>query len=235
MSIILLFLAVLGGIAAWWLSRQRLASKPWLEGGVVGSFAGASTSVAPAARVAVGVFLGVVGSLFALLISAYSIRMRGTDWVSLPEMKLLWVNTGVLVLSSLALQSAAVSARRGRITDLMVGLAAGTAFALIFLAGQLGVWRELNAAGFLLASHPASAFFYLVTAIHGLHLLGGLAVLGRMVAVTWGPDGDAVKLRLSVELCAWYWHFLLLIWFVLFSILFLGAWSDWLYALCFGT
>lgn len=235
MSVVLLFIAGLGVIAAWWLSRQRLASKPWLESGPVGSsFPGTGTSEIPTAKIGLGVFLAVVGALFALLISSYSIRMQSADWVSLPQMNLLWVNTGVLVLSSIALQSAAISARRRHRDELLLGLSAGGAAALVFLAGQLMVWRELSAAGFFAATHPASAFFYLVTALHGLHLSGGLVALGRVMVKAWARGSDA-KLQLSVELCAWYWHFLLAIWILVFVILCLGVWADWLYAVCFGA
>jgi hypothetical protein len=71
----------------------------------------------PAATIGLGVFLAVVSSLFALFISAYFMRMQVADWVQLPAPKLLWFNTGVLILSSVALQYAQVAARRGRRQD----------------------------------------------------------------------------------------------------------------------
>src|SRR5258708_14058523 len=93
----------MGGIAAiagWWLSQQRLAAKPWLEEGVGIDFREESTSIVPPAKIGLGVFLAVVGSLFALFISAYSMRMTLVDWRALPIPQPLWFNTGVLVLSS---------------------------------------------------------------------------------------------------------------------------------------
>ena len=98
-------------------------------------------------------------------------------------------------------------------------MAAGaTVFA--FLIGQLLAWQQLNAGGYYLASNPASTFFYLLTAVHGLHLLGGLVALGRAaIRVRRGVDPN--RLRLSLELCAMYWHFLLLVWLVLFALLFI--------------
>ena len=98
------------------------------------------------------------------------------------------------------------------------GLLAGGVFALAFLAGQLLAWRQLDAAGYFLATNPANAFFYLLTAVHGLHVLGGLVALGRDCRKVWrGFEVDQV--RLSVELCAIYWHFLLVVWLVFFSLL----------------
>ena len=104
-------------------------------------------------------FLAVVSSLFALFISAYFMRMQVADWVQLPAPKLLWFNTGVLILSSVALQYAHVAARRGRIEGVRDGLIAGGLFALTFLVGQLFAWRQLNAAGYYLAANPGNAFF----------------------------------------------------------------------------
>jgi cytochrome c oxidase subunit III len=74
------------------------------------------------------------------------------------------------------------------------------------------------AAGYVVTANPANSFFYLVTAIHGLHLLGGLVALGRTIAKLW-RGADLPKLRLSVELCALYWHFLLLVWLMLLGLL----------------
>ena len=214
MSAIILFMAGIAAIAGWWLSQQRLTAKPWLEEGVIADVRGDS---APA-KIGLGVFLAVVGSLFALFISAYSMRMNMADWRALPVPRLLWFNTGVLVLSSIALQWAHVAARRDDMDGVIVGLGAGAAFAVTFLVGQLLAWRQLNAAGYFLASNPANSFFYLITAAHGLHLMGGLVALGRTTAKVW-RGAEMTRVRLSVELCAIYWHFLLLIWLVLFGLL----------------
>jgi cytochrome c oxidase subunit 3 len=120
------------------------------------------------------------------------------------------------------------------VRGLRYGLAAGGISALAFLAGQLVAWQHLVAAGFFVATNPANAFFYLITALHGLHIVGGVAGLGCVLANSWRRPGDADRLRLGVEMCAMYWHFLLLVWIVLFSILALGAWPEWFYAICFG-
>ena len=79
-------------------------------------------------------------------------------------------------------------------------------------------WQQLNAAGYYLDSNIANAFFYLLTAVHGLHMLGGMWVWARSTMKVWtGADADSV--RLSIELCTVYWHFLLLVWIVLFGML----------------
>lgn len=218
MIITLVFVLSVVGFCGWWLSTQRLTAKPWLEEGLAGEFAGAGASPLPTAKIGLGVFLAVVGSLFALFMSAYAMRMSLADWRSLPVPPLLFVNTAVLVFSSLALQYAFMAARRGRVDEVRTGVAAGGISALAFLAGQLLAWRQLAAAGYFLATNPANAFFYMLTAAHGLHLVGGIVALGRAFGRVRRGD-DIGRIRLSVELCAIYWHFLLLVWALLFAML----------------
>src|SRR5258708_32485291 len=100
MSAIILFLAAIAAIAGWWLSQQRLAAKPWLEEGVIADWREESPSSVPPAKIGLGVFLAVVGSLFALLISAYSMRMNMVDWRARTLPHLPWFKKGVLELIS---------------------------------------------------------------------------------------------------------------------------------------
>jgi cytochrome c oxidase subunit 3 len=84
--------------------------------------------------------------------------------------------------------------------------------------GQLRAWQILVSEGYSMDSNPASAFFFLLTALHGIHLMGGLWVWTlTTVKAFYGRDlGD---LRLSIELCAQYWHYLLILWLLLFALL----------------
>ena len=72
--------------------------------------------------------------------------------------------------------------------------------------------------GYFAKTNPANAFFYLITGLHGLHLLGGLVAWGWTSAKVW-RGFDIARVRLSVELCTVYWHFLLVVWLVLFALL----------------
>jgi cytochrome c oxidase subunit 3 len=227
---IILFLTLVGAIVAWWLARQRLTSKPWLEEGPIGEVPGTGAIQLPAAAIGLGVFLVVVGALFALLISAYSVRMAMTDWQALPVSALLWLNTGLLVASSVALQLAHMAARHQRLEDLKLGLLAGGSLALMFLLGQILAWRQFYAAGYFVASNPANAFFYLLVALHGLHLSGGLVALGRSAGKVWRGHDGLRRIRLSVGLCAAYWHFLLFVWLVVMALLM--GWANDFVALC---
>ena len=197
---------------------RQLTEKPWLAGRdtVVEIHGGAFFM--PTASLGLRVFLAVIGVLFSLLVIAYAERMSLGDWRSLPDPWLLWPNTFMLILSSIALQSACIGARKGQVDRVKTGLIAGGAFAFAFLFGQLLVWRDLVGSGYFAAMNPAYAFFYLLTAIHGLHLVGGLVAWGRTSAKVW-KVGKVGRLRQSVELCAVYWHFLLLVWLVFFALL----------------
>jgi len=201
---------------------HQLTEKPWAprQGNVVELRDGSAFSV-PAATLGVRVFLAVVTVLFSLLIMADGSRMELEDWRPQPQLGLLWLNTAMLVLSSIAMQWARIAIRRGEIDRATIGLIGGGFFAFGFLGGQIFAWRQLNMMAAFDITNPAIGFFYLITALHGLHLLGGLVVWGRTTAkVFFGID--VVHVPLAVELCAVYWHFLLVVWLVLFGLLFSG-------------
>jgi cytochrome c oxidase subunit 3 len=193
-----------------------LSTKPWVaERGYVSDSHGFSL---PTAKVFLSIFLGVVTAIFGLLTAAYFIRMTYADWQSLPIPALLWLNTAILILSSVALQWARTSAGRQQADRVRWGLLAGGALAFAFLVGQFLVWQQLGSLGYFVDTNPSNSFFYLITGLHGLHLLGGLVAWLRASLRLWrGADTD--KIRMSVELCAVYWHFLLLVWLVMFGLL----------------
>lgn len=193
---------------------QQLTTKPWLTeqdapSGVVSL---------PPAKVGLVVFLAVVTVLFSLFVTAYFIRMEIDDWRPLPEPSLLWLNTLMLMCGSIAFQIARVAIERELMDRVKIFLLAGGVFTFIFLAGQLWAWQTLSNTGYFLSANPANAFFYLITGLHGLHMLGGLWVWVKTISKVWhGVEPE--KLRLSIELCTVYWHYLLLIWLVLFGLL----------------
>jgi cytochrome c oxidase subunit 3 len=172
----------------------------------------------PAAKTGLWVFLAVVTSLFALFISAYTMRMHVGDWNHWHKPTLLWWNTGLLFVTSFAMQWTVGASKRGDPQGVKTGLMAAGALTFAFLIGQLVVWQQLNDAGYFLTANPAYAFFYVLTAVHGVHVLGGLVAWGRTAAKLW-RGVEVAELRLSIELCAIYWHFLLMVWLVLFALL----------------
>jgi cytochrome c oxidase subunit 3 len=221
----LYLLAAIVGVAVVWLFRQTLNVKPWVEQHPVeGGPSGASFSVSPA-TVGLGVFLAVATALFALTICAYFIRMMAADWRTLVFPSVLWVNTGVLILSDVAMRSARAAARRAEMDRVKVRLMAVGLCSFAFLAGQVWAWLQLNASGYFaadaggaLTASAANSFFYLFTALHGVHVLGGLWFWGRTTARAW-RGADMARVRPGVELCTVYWRYLLLVWLVLLALL----------------
>jgi len=220
MNLAALFALVAMGIAGWWLLARQLTARPW-EARQRESDSGynpAGQMPAPA-RIGLWLLLAVITSFFGLLISAYGMRIRFGDWLPVAQPGLLWLNTAMLIASSVAYQWARGAAKRGNTDSVKAGLIAAGLLALAFLAGQLLAWRQLNASGQFATSNAAIAFFYLFTGLHGLHLLGGLMVWAKTGMRIWRDAASLSELRLSIELCSIYWHFLLAVWLVLFGVL----------------
>lgn len=161
-------------------------------------------------------FIGMASSLFALFVLAYALRMDSDDWSAIAMPWQLWLSTAVLVTGSVLLQRASAAARVGRPDRARALLWAGGACALAFLGVQLWAWQVLQAMRVMPAGNPSASFFYLLTAMHGLHVVGGL--VGWMVTVN-GVSRVAAAGVWRIALCARYWHFLLAVWLVLFAAL----------------
>jgi cytochrome c oxidase subunit III len=189
------------------------------------------------ARLGMAVAVSGIVMIFISFASAYLVRQglptldvrTGTlihDWIWLQLPNLVLINTAVLLISSLAMELARRQATRelaeaeisvkhqGQISWLALTVALG----LSFLAGQLIVWRELAASGFYLGTSPSSSFVYLLTGMHGIHLLGG--VLALLVAGAASLLRRPVSSRLVVlDVTGWYWHFMAFLWVCILCLL----------------
>lgn len=227
MSLTVAYGALITGVIVWIIIVRKLSARPWEATATpTGATDPGPPRLAPG-RVGLWVFLAVITSLFGLFISAYYMRMghgHGADaplhdWHSVNEPGVLWLNTALLILASLAMQWARSSVARGSAERTKEALLLGGLLTLAFLAGQVYAWSELHAAGMFNPGNPAVAFFYLLTAVHGLHLLGGLFVWGRTLWRLQRKRPEVIDVRLSVELCTVYWHYLLIVWLGLFGLL----------------
>ena len=193
-------------------------------------------------RLGVGVALTGIVMIFVSYSSAYVVRQglptldprTGTlvrDWLPLQLPNFLLVNTLVLLLSTLTMELARRQAVRAGVaagtasdpvgrteTDRMPWLALTAILGLSFLAGQWLVWRELAARGFYVATSPSSSFFYLLTGMHGIHLLGGVIALLAAGAASLLRRSAAFT-AVAVDATTWYWHFMTVLWVYILCLL----------------
>jgi len=220
MEIGLITLAIILATLLGWLLKQSFNTQPWVAEQVSdtahhGPFGGGSNTK----LIALTAFLAVVTSFFALIMSAYSLRMELGDWVPMTEPQLLWTNTLMLVVASGVFQwtrNAAVKGQEGRLKP---GLLITGVLTLGFVLGQFVAWQQLQNSGQFITNNPSNAFFYFLTGAHAVHILGGLYVWGRATLKVVLGTGEASAIRRSIELCTIYWHFLLLVWLILFGLL----------------
>jgi cytochrome c oxidase subunit 3 len=252
MTVVLIFLTVVVSTSIWWLSHQRLGAKPWLESGLDSLDQGSHQVSLPKAKVGLLVILSVIGMLFTLFFSSHFMRQEIEDWRSIPLPSMVWINGILLLAASFYLQSALVAARRQAVRAQVLGgrdpmlvnipndgkrdisirslLINACVLTVAFLIGQLIAWQEVAGNGFLLSGNPSSSYFYVLTGLHGLHIIGGLAALFHTTALA-GSDTQAQKIAPKIDLCAIYWHFLFFIWCAMIFVM-LGWTYDPLIELC---
>lgn len=197
---------------------KQITAKPWEYNGPEAPGDPEAAFEAGAERVALRFFMVIASVIFSLAAVTYYLRLSFGDWVPLADPTLLWINTGLLVASSALLQGARNAAQKDEFRTVRTLFVSGGIFAALFIGGQLLAWQQLDTAGLGIDTSPASAFFYLLTGLHGVHLLGGMWVWSR-TAFRLFSQGETAGTRLTVELCTAYWHFLLVLWVLLFAVL----------------
>lgn len=218
MTIALGFLAIILATLLGWLLKQSFNTQPWVAD-VVGETAHHGPLGTNTRLIALLGLLAVVSSFFALILSAYALRMELGDWVPLTEPQLLWTNTVMLILASIVFQWTRNAAVKDQQSRLAPGLLLTGLLTTAFVVGQLVAWQQLQSSGQFITSNPSNAFFYFLTGAHAVHIIGGMYVWARATAKVVLGKGDALVIARSIELCTIYWHFLLLVWLVLFGLL----------------
>ena len=170
-----------------------------------------------------GIAVAIVSILmfFMALVSAYVIRKgSSSDWNSFRFPAIVWVNTAILLASSLTMELARRRLAASELTAFRAWWSVTTILGLVFLIGQLVVWRQLVAQGVYMASNPASSFFYVFTGAHGLHIVGGV---GALVFVSFRKfEHSKVSRFTAAEVTSYYWHFLDVLWIFLAALLYWG-------------
>lgn len=206
---------------------KTLLDKPWMHPtpATPGGYISAPDKNA-AMRTMLWFILAVVGVIFFLFIITFLSRsqypdfeaLAGEPWRPFSDTSRLWFNTALLGCASLAMQCGVSGTRSGKLNMTVAGISAAVFFTVLFLVAQFDLWLHLQAMGYYMNSNPANSYFYLLTAVHGVHLIGGLVVLANVVFRVW-YDNDPASLTAPLQLCTTYWHFLLGVWLVLFALL----------------
>lgn len=165
--------------------------------------------------------LACILMFFMALTSAFIVRKGlGGDWQPVELPRILWFTTAVLLLSSFAVERARLRLKLKDEGGFGRWWGITTLLGLTFLGGQYAAWLTLRAQGVFLASNPSSSFFYLLTAAHGIHLLGGIAALLYVGLRNW--KGLAERRATAADVTSVYWHFMDGLWVFLFLLLYLG-------------
>ncbi|MGB8010588.1 MAG: cytochrome c oxidase subunit 3 [Terriglobales bacterium] len=178
------------------------------------------------ARTGIWVALAAIAMCFAALTSALIVRQgSGNDWQHILIPRILYLNSAILVLSSLTLELARKRVAsyirlQGVTRSQAMGWLGGTlALGLTFVAGQYLAWLQLRSEGLYLSTNPNSSFFYVLTAVHAIHVLGGLGGLLRVMYLLRTPVPNLR--RSTMDATAYYWHFMGMLWIYLLVIVWL--------------
>ena len=165
--------------------------------------------------------LAAIVMFFMALASSYIVRKGlGNDWQRTPMPPVVWFNTTILLISSVTIAVARKKLEGGEWEAFRSWWWVTTGLGLLFLAGQILAWRQLAAAGMLLATNPSSSFFYLLTAAHGAHLAGGIFALFYVTFRQW--KRSRISQATAAELTSIYWHFMDGLWVFLLVLLTVG-------------
>lgn len=186
-----------------------------------GSGGGAAAVPRRAYFTAISLGLAAILMFFMALTSSYIVRKGlGGDWQPVRLPSILWFNTLVLLGSSATIEVARQRLGANAPDSFRRWWGLTTLLGMVFLLGQVAAWRQLAAAGVFLATNPASSFFYVLTAAHGVHLLGGITALLYVAFRAWRRS--RITQGTAAELAAVYWHFMDGLWVFLFLLLHLG-------------
>jgi cytochrome c oxidase subunit 3 len=170
-----------------------------------------------------GIALGIVSiwMFFMALASAYLVeRTTSERWVPVHLPAILWANSIILLASSATIDRARKRLAKANISGFRGLWLITTILGLAFLAGQLVAWRLLVAQGIYVATNQGSSFFYIFTAVHVVHLLGGICAL--LYVYLRNFESAKISVSLAAAVSSYYWHFMDGLWLFLLALLYLG-------------
>lgn len=185
---------------------------------------GERTALPDKSRVITWFLLLVVLMTFGGLMAAYVVVATNgqAEWQPFNLPAQLWISTIILALSSVCLQIAKSAIDHGRQPKAKNWLIATTAFGGAFISSQMLSWLILVSRGLYMSGNPYAGFFYILTIVHAVHVLGGIVALGAIQIRAWHPTSNPEELKHRQNLArsvAYYWHFLGLLWLALLGLL----------------
>lgn len=207
---------------------KSLQEKPWLPIALgqqtdLPYFASNKES---AASTALRFFLAVITVIFFLFTITFLQRtqsfdfqaLSGEPWLPFTNANVLWQNSSYLLLASISIILAKKFAKQQSLSAIIISLTATAFFTLLFVSGQVQVWQQLNQSGFYIYTNPANSYYFLLTGVHALHIIGGILVFIRCIWL-FSFNLSYQQLASRLKLCALYWHYLFFIWLFLFFLL----------------
>ena len=172
-------------------------------------------------KFALWLFLVTVVMIFAALTSAYIVRQAEGNWLEYDLPGIFWLTSGIVILSSIAMQFAYFSAKKDNFLGLRIGMVSTVLLGIAFLVGQWYSWVALVDQEVFFVGNPAGSFLYVFTGLHALHLISGVIFLIIVLISTFRDKVHSPALN-TLEMAATYWHFLGGLWLYLFLFLLLN-------------
>ncbi len=172
-------------------------------------------------KFALWLFIITVVMIFAALTSAYIVRQAEGNWLVFELPAAMWVTTGVILLSSVTMHWAYLAAKKDELSQVKLALGITTALGILFLIGQFYVWGILVDHNVFFVGNPSGSFLYVLSGLHGLHLVSGIIFLIIVLISALRYKVHAKNLN-QIQMCATYWHFLDGLWIYLFIFLLLN-------------
>jgi len=173
-------------------------------------------------RIGMLVSLASIAMLFTSLSSAYIVR-SGTinDWIPIAVPRVMFGSTALILLASVSIEIARRKLKQNLPASYSRYLSLTVLLGLGFLASQLFAWRQLSHQGIYISTHPHSSFFYLLTGVHGVHVIGGLLLLSFLWLRSGRYSAEPARRQGMADAVSIYWHFMFALWIYLFLLLFL--------------
>lgn len=207
---------------------KTLRVKPWLPAELEpeASLPSALLNKEKAASTALQFLLAVITVVFLLFTITFLQRtqsfdfqaLSGEPWLPFTNADILWQNSAYLLLASISIILAKKFAEQQSLYAIIISLTATALFTLLFISGQVQVWQQLNQSGFYITTNPANSYYFLLTGVHALHIIGGVLVFMRCIWL-FAFYLSYQQLASRLKLCARYWHYLFFIWLFLFFLL----------------